>query len=322
MPLFVNYDSAADAARVTVPAFSAELSLVFDRMLGAPMSATDTTLTLADGAQMPGDSQRTYKIGDEILLQPVSTSSSDRVRPVLRAQRGTVAAAHPAGALVMAASNSLPNGLKIPIDMEDGHTYLITWDALWTDGWRYPNSGLSGNKSFQITADGKKWLEVKTQFDGAGRAGFDPTRHVASVEARLYNTILTPPQPDWSLTNGNAAGPNVSADNLLAPKTGTFFIKPNVWTRFWWVIEQRVNDYDLISLWVADEQTDPVLLFNRLQASARPPEFSMDGFWVEFNDSQVALGPNRTGDLIAYVRNLAILEDPRTPIPDLLLPPK
>ena len=74
------------------------------------------------------------------------------------------------------------------------------------------------------------------------------------------------------------------------------------------IIEQRANDYDLVSLWVADETTGPVQLHDRLPVSVR--NGTIDSFWLEFNTSTTELGPNRTGDLTAYVRNIVALVDP------------
>ncbi len=98
--------------------------------------------------------------------------------------------------------------------------------------------------------------------------------------------------------------------------------------QYWVRIEQRVNDYDYFDLWVADEVQAPVQLYKHVPISVRPPDFSIQSFWLEFNDSASVLPAGRTTDfrdLVAYVRNFAALRDPgdvtgllQRPIPGLM----
>ncbi len=294
-PLFVAYDADVDAAKVTIPAFYAGAGVT----LAAPVSAAETTLTFTDA--LSSDRGHVIKIGDELLAQ---TGVVDRfTRQFERGALGSIAADHAAGATVWAGMNSLVNMIQLPLGTEDGHAYLVTWDGLWTDSYLPVRTALTNHKAFQFSDDGNGlWLETQTRFDG-GRTkvpGFDPTQHVASIEARAYADL----------------GPGTTLGEPIEPKSGTFILKPNLWTRFWWLLEQRANDFDAVSLWVADEQTDPVQIYDQRLLVVKN---SISKFWLEFNTSNSRVVPDRD-DLVAYVRNVVALVDP-SGMPGLLVKP-
>jgi hypothetical protein len=303
---YVTYDAAADAARVLIPGWLARTTLA------EGINATDTKVTPAAWEGWVVNKQ--IKIDDEIMVITAVDSSkiSPRTFTVSRAQYGTSAVRHAAGATIVSGANSLPNRLGLPLGTEDGHTYVFTWDVLFTSS--FVNTGLAGNKTFQFTSGGDNiWLEIKTRMDGGHRgwkpAGFDPKVHVASIDVRSYNNLRG--VADWRATDGDQIGPGVVTNNTpLLPMAGTFSIYPNRWTRYWVRIEQRANDYDYFDLWVADESQEPVQIYSRIPISVRPPDFSIKKFWVQFNDSQAITTPERTTDwrdLVAYVRNLAAI---------------
>jgi hypothetical protein len=72
-------------------------------------------------------------------------------------------------------------------------------------------------------------------------------------------------------------------------------ILPNKWVRLWYLIDQRANDYDLISMWAADEVSAPVKMFNALEFSVRPDQGAMtcitstgclmNQLWMHQNDT-------------------------------------
>ncbi len=161
-PLFVTYDSHVDAAKVVIPAF---LSPGFNTTLASAMTASETHIVPSGWASYVIGRQ--VKIDSEIMV--VTAYDADAVVPrgfqVARAQYGTVAVPHAVGADLAIAANSLPNQLRPPLQTTDGHTYMFTWDALYTSS--FLNTGLAGNKTFQFTSAGEKiWLEVKTRMDG------------------------------------------------------------------------------------------------------------------------------------------------------------
>ena len=103
---------------------------------------------------------------------------------------------------------------------------------------------------------------------------------------------------------------------------GEFFVMPETWTRYWASFEHVVVggvDYWELSLWVADENRDPV----RILAGSQLLPSSTDGlwrsFWLEYNTSVNDVRAGR-GDLVNYVRNIAMLRDP-VDIPGILARP-
>jgi len=123
------------------------------------------------------------------------------------------------------------------------------------------------------------------------------------VDARAYGA------------KGTALGPNVQSGGSLTPKAGNFTVRSEVWTRYWVLIEQRANDWDLVSLWVADEDHDPVQIIDRRQLSVNG---SVDAFWLEYNTS--SHGGADLGERVGYVRNVVMLRNPKD-VPALLQRP-
>ena len=204
--------------------------------------------------------------------------------------------------VVPAGKNSLPNQLRLPLGTEDGHSYLLTWEAWFGPELSYANTGIINYKTFQVASDGL-WFEVHSRFSRA--RGTD----LAEVDGRGYVR-------DGSHTGRDAFGPNVTDTNPL-PSVGSFATVPATWTRYWVQVEQRADDWDLVSLWVADETRDAVQLIDgvQLQTFGHP----IDKFWFEFNTSTGNVRPDR-GPLVSYVRNFVALRDAGTPVPLLQRP--
>jgi hypothetical protein len=299
--LWVTYDATVDAAKVTIPAFVPGCSLT------ASVSAADTVLPISCGtvSYWNGGTKRAVRVDQEIMaIIPPVAGAPPNTLTVTRGAFGTSAFSHASGANAEWNTNSLRSQVLLPLGTTDGFSYLFTWDGLWTDS--YLNSGLSNHKAFQFGSDGV-WFEPQTGFDGARKVGFTQTTDVAVVTARTYNWIGGP--ADWATTDGNAAGPGVLTDNYITPRLAMPTIAPNRWTRFWVVIEQRANDYERVSLWVADEQNAPVQVYKDLLVSVRPKVNTVQNFWLEFNtstDSYVrGLGAR---DFVSYVKNVVALK--------------
>jgi hypothetical protein len=298
---------AQDAAKVVIPAFK-----VTPATLAAPLGATDAFVTLSEFDSSTWGNKRGMKIDGEILTidRPSGTTILDNRVPVLRGQNGTAKASHSVGAAVLASNNSLLNQVRVPIDSVDGHTYLITWDAYWTDS--YLSAGITNHKAFQLTSGGDKlWLETQMRFDGGATtaSGFSASRDVASVEMRSYQAFAG--SATWAATDGNTMGPGTTANQPIAPKSASFVVKPNTWTRFWIRIQQRANDYDLMDLWVADETRAPVQIYKQIPISVRPtgtPANAIHSLWLEYNTSTDAFRGS-AADLVSYVRNIVVLRD-------------
>jgi hypothetical protein len=310
-PLAVNYDATMDAAKIVIPAFySGGWTLARD------VDATTTRLIPATWSSAFTNG-RQVRIDNEVVLITAADASTvvPRGVTVQRGQYGTAAAAHATGAVWAMGVNSLPNGLRLPIQTENGHRYAFIWDVYYTDS--YLNTGLTNHKAFQFSSksESEQWLEIQTRFDGgsssAGRhPDWNPAQHVAGVEIRGYNYVGGP--TDYAESTGDQFGPNVTGKEPITPKVGAFNIAPNRWTRFVVTVDQQANDYDVMSFWVMDEVQAPVQIYKDLLVSVRGSTLGerILTFWVEFNTST---GPLQAGrltnlrDLVAYMRNFAAL---------------
>jgi hypothetical protein len=192
--------------------------------------------------------------------------------------------------LIPAQVVSIPNQLRLPVGTEDGHTYLFTWDAWFGAELRYANTGISNYKTFQFSSPRTPggadtiWFEINNRWslapNEAGLAG-----------VRYYATAST------------MNGPNVTSTDPLGPTSGTFTIRSETWTRYWVKITQRANDYELVSLWVGDENNDAVQIIDELQFAVFG---SVVQFWLEYNTSTTSTG---AGDRVSYARNWVALRD-------------
>lgn len=216
---------------------------------------------------------------------------------------------------------SLPNQLRLPIGTTDGTSTLITWDAWFGAEFRYANTAIGNYKTFQFASPKTRiWFEVRTRFsleEGGNRRqsrsakgpaiarAAMPGDYIGMVDARAYGK-----KGEMQL------GPNVTKPAPLSPMAGSFTIRPETWTRYWVLFEQHAGDWDLVSLWVADENNDPVRLLDRRQLTV---DKSVDEFWLEYNTSSNQR-PKGRGPLVAYARNVAMLRNVQD-VPALLKRP-
>ena len=116
---------------------------------------------------------------------------------------------------------------------------------------------------------------------------------IGAVDARGYGN------------KGTTLGPNVVRGAPLSPQAGTFTVRAETWTRYWVLIEQRADDWDLMSLWVADENHNAVQIIDRLQFTVKG---TVHAFWLEYNTSDKGKGA-ALGERVGYVRNVAMLRN-------------
>ena len=305
---WVTYDAATDAARAVIPAFIA---------VGLPPIATVAHDRVTFSSALSGRqknffiSLRGIKIDDEILtvIRPArfgeQFADNDTSVLVNRGQFGTAQAAHAPDATVQISQNNLLNQLRVPLGTADGHTYLITWDARYDSSYlgNDLNAGAVGHKEFQLAAGRNGiWLETRVRADGTdgtGKTVLDRTKYVALIDGRYY-------------ADKSATFSGMMKLGTIQPQAARFFVRANVWTRFWWLIDQRADDYDRATLWVADETTTPVKVFDGLMVNAREDPSgvrTIASWWAELNTSyDLYRGAER--DLVSWVRNFAALRNP------------
>ncbi len=323
---WITYDYAGDtdrrkqdAAKVVIPALSPD-GVTGVGTLTSNITATTNPIRITDGGGPLYNARRAIKLDNEILtiVDPDGREgplrdfdSTTGLAYVQRGTYGTTAAAHSAGAVARVSINTVPNAVRLPLGTSDGHSYLFTWDAYWTDS--YLQSGLTNHKAFNFITD-RIWLEPQANYGGGTGAGriatFNKETDVAAFQVRLYNNLNGPVV--WALDKQTYAGPQVTGNEPLSPQLATFTIKPNRWIRFWVLIDQRLNDYDNVDVWIADEVTDPIQTHRQLPVSASKGK--INEFVLEFNTSTDLYVRGDTRNLIAYVRNFVALQDVRNPI--------
>lgn len=328
-----------DAMKLSIPPFT-EPGFCGGHALTVAMSAStqgaNDIITLTDVTSTY--SNRQLQIEDEILRMRICTVADGgdgtqyRIEAtnqvcVIRGQYGTTAAAHAIGIKPKLSSNQ-PSYIKIPVappgsTTEDGYTYLITWDAYWTDSWVNVYTWDGGSKSFSITGGNNadsKFIEPKVRTDGKGRTGVNGAletppgyiygTHVGAVAMRSYNSLNTAGLA-WPETNGNFMGPDELAHTDVYPQAGNIIIKPNTWTRWWMRIRQNLNDYDQVSIWVADENNEAVLIFDETEMSVSmtldPTKQRMNYFQFAWGNSQSQFLRGGVFDLVVYLRNWSVL---------------
>lgn len=181
---------------------------------------------------------------------------------------------------------------------------LVSWDAWFGKTWDKALTGIGQYKAFNFCSPVEDvWCEINTVFHSLAT---DPN-FIAHITGRIYFTSLYPASA--------YQGPNVTANNDLAPQAGQFSLKPEAWTRFWAYFDTDDQGWDTYSLWVADGTRQPVQIFNRLQLKTRAGKLGI--FRLEYNTSTsgVVQSPK-----IAYIRNVVMLKGVTDVAPLLVKP--
>jgi hypothetical protein len=203
---------------------------------------------------------------------------------------------------VPAGDVSLRSTVRLPIGTTDGTSTLVIWDAWFGSEFRFSNTGIGNYKTFQFASPANRiWFELRTRFKQAesgrkGRGGVigggGGSDAVGELDVRAYGA------------KGTALGPNVERGGPLTPRAGVFTVRAETWTRYWVLLEQNANDWDPVSLWVADEDTDPVQIIDRRQLNIKK---SVEQFWIQYNTSTQST--KGLGARTSYVRNVVMLRN-------------
>jgi hypothetical protein len=296
-PLYVTYDATMDAAKVVIPPFAPASYTT----LAAPLDATTPQVTMTAWAGSTFLVGRLLRVDDEALLI-TAVDALTKTATVQRGVVGTVAVSHAAGAGVFVNVNSLPNQVRVPLGTVPGSVYFATWEARWSDS--YLKSGLTNHKAFQfsLAPSAAIWIEPQAHYGGGqgatAIAGFDPSKHIAAVQVRAYPNAISP----------TALPQGVTSTEPIRPMVGSFTIYPNRWTRFFVRIEHKAEGPSLLDYWVADAETAPVQILKQIPVTI--PAAGIDKFWLEFNTSTDRFVRGDLRELVAYVRNIAVLRDP------------
>ena len=200
--------------------------------------------------------------------------------------------------LIPAGKVSLPNNVRLPIPPVGNESLFVTWDSWMGREFAHAQTGIANYKHFQFTSPLRMWTEIKSDFNEAEKI----PGALAVVEVRAYGEAA-----DGEL------GPNVTNPHPLSPMSGSFATRPERWTRYW-AYFNLVGEWHEFSLWVADEDRDPVQILDRRQIK---PNFlagatGWQKFWLEYNTSDH--GIEGIGPRVAYIRNVAMLKGVREPV--------
>jgi hypothetical protein len=228
--------------------------------------------------------------GNGPLLTRVNDGMGNNGFHIRRAIDGTTAASHSAGSSFQRNTNSVLNQVPLPLGptdstgTPDGYTYFMTFDWLRTDS--YLGHGIGGEKTWQfmcfiktvtgskiclepqnVSPEGSTTASICSAY-GTPTASINPSTDVGFFQVRHYHPGTT--NADWTLTNGLALGPNtfrLSGGSVACPYLRNYVFKANVRYRFFFRVQQRALNYDLVDLWIASETEDAVKVFENLEWS-------------------------------------------------------
>ena len=203
----------------------------------------------------------------------------------------------------------VPIGLTRPAS--GSSKVLIISDHWWDDSWftewiELRDDGTKGR------LEGWKWQQVTDNVTGNQNIWFEPQMRfigrdgiLALFGARGYNSVRAP-----TVKGGSGLvidGVNYGSDGL-GPMLHSFGAKAFTWTRSYIEVEQRAGDgYAHLSLWMADETRDPVVILRDAQMVSGGINGS---FYIEYNTSR----PKRIGGpMVAYAKNIVILKNVADP---------
>ena len=196
--------------------------------------------------------------------------------------------------------NNLQNQVRLPIPPHAPESLFLVWDIWFGAEWLYDVHGIPDQKTWQFGSPFNS-IHTEVRMRYAMAANQEPG-NVAIIDGRQYPA------------GGYSVGPNITEYNTLAPRTGTFAVQPETWTRLFAYFKAPASGetWWQYSLWAADAQTDPVLIYDRLQIrpSSESKTGSWESFWLEYNTSTSVAASNRPNrpPLVAYARNVVMLK--------------
>lgn len=206
------------------------------------------------------------------------------------------------------------NQLRMPISI--GAEFLgvsqvsamVVWDFYWDISYVLNKGGLEGYKSFQLSRhDDKIYFEPRNRLETQAT----PLGGLSWFDVRGYSPVTFLSGHTRGGANAIYNGRNYGNDTI-GPMESDFLIKPNMWTRFiaTFTFTAGSTYATNVNFEISDEETDttPILsgvtMFwpanNNVSAGGL-----LHKLWIEFNSSQ----PRPAGDIIMYVRNVAVLRD-------------
>ena len=229
-------------------------------------------------------------------------------------------------------SESIPNNNQMNFDIRQSTgSYLMTWDFWYGPEFKTNMGGVTTWKNYQVPRDhsaidnvGDIYAELRMQWSNA-----NGSTDIATVNMRCYAGSTNPASGLYIPGMVRPDAMNPTGQGAL-PING-YRLKASVWTRFWAEVHAiksgdqftewtaltgatlpSTTNYRMVSVWMADEVTDPQRIYYRVPWAIRA-QYLTRLQW-EFNTSQGASSgvgdtDGQTGTLIGYGRNVVILQN-------------
>jgi hypothetical protein len=200
--------------------------------------------------------------------------------------------------------NSLTNQVRLPIPSHGRNSLFVTWDVWFGKEYKYDVHNIASHKIWQFGSPKDRiHTELRTRYSLA------PAGNIAVIDGRQYpdgEDLSNPPLYKY------AVGPNITKYSTLAPRLGTFVVRPETWTRLFAYFKAPAasDGWWEYSVWAADAQAGPVLIYDRLYIKPSPDVNEWKDFWLEYNTSTTLERSNRPDrpTLVAYARNVVMLK--------------
>ena len=201
-------------------------------------------------------------------------------------------------------------------------TVLYTWDWRFAAEWLRHRGRVEILKSFQLANTVPAESFTMTHDKRAGRFMKPGNRRIEIrhfFESKPHFTNqLKPNDAAFSDLRIDYIDGRNNGDSGGVPVDKLYTVKPEVWQRFWVLVDLDAKTLDL---WIADEQTDPVQVYSkvvlpRLTGYGDPNCWGLDSWWLEFHGTIHRTGPATT---LGWLRNPVVQRDAR---PNLQRPAK
>ena len=216
-----------------------------------------------------------------------------------------------------------PQTLRVPIGVTSG-TVLITWDTYWGEEFKTNAGAVDAWKTFFLFA-GENLGGTETHWLGHDVVGIaDAGRgEVSKHHEGPVGTALLPTAP------GVIKRDPYQPTGAGAVPFRSFATHFNRWTRYWLEVRMNVPGshftdwsaaalsgqpldgvWDMVSLWVADEDRQPVRVLYRVPAARRSIDTMISTLRMAWDTSTNNVNDGGlNGAVVAYVRNIVVLRN-------------
>ncbi len=214
----------------------------------------------------------------------------------------------PSGSLPHSGATGTPQK-RVPLGIQGVTSMLLTWDLKIAESMRWkplteqrmlPDRDgvlqletvryLDQHKSHRLDDRGASpWIGLKQNYVGAAKRGQGVAEFFFSAQTQYMGP-----------------GTTRGSSEKITPVLGEFYVNPDKWTRVWVFVEGNIGTADnavKLSVWIADENREPMQLYNRVNMITPPEGIGL--FRYEF-DSSLKDALNGPGQ--QYQRNFVVLK--------------